>query len=124
MTAIAALRLSLDVDLSGFVGVLQRLQVPHRVSEEAGEQVLWVPSEQQAADVRELYRRFPKGDPRLQALAPARSQGRMRTVLAASKMTALVLLLTLLVACVTLLGDNPATLHWLTFADFRLQGDY
>lgn len=124
MTAIAALRLPLDIDLSGFVGVLQRLQVPHRVSEEAGEQVLWVPSEQQAADVRELYRRFPEGDPRLQALAPARSQGRMRTVLAASKMTALVLLLTLLVACVTLLGDNPATLHWLTFADFRLQGDY
>ena len=71
MTAIAALRLPLDVDLSGFVGVLQRLQVPHRVSEEVGEQVLWVPSEQQAIDVRELYRRFPECDPRLQAVVPA-----------------------------------------------------
>jgi len=124
MTAIAALRLPLDVDLSGFVGVLQRLQVPHRVSEEAGEQVLWVPSEAQAADVRELYRRFPEGDPRLQVLVPARRQGRLNEVWATSKMTLLVLSLTLLVAGVTLLGESLATLHWLTFADFRLQGDY
>ena len=124
MTAIAALRLPLDVDLSGFVGVLQRLQMPHRVSEEAGEQVLWVPSEAQAADVRELYRRFPEGDPRLQALVPARRQGRLSEVWATSKMTLLVLSLTLLVAGVTLLGESLATLHWLTFTDFRLQGDY
>lgn len=124
MTAIAALRLPLDVDLSGFVGVLQRLQVPHRVSEEAGEQVLWVHSEAQAADVRELYRRFPEGDPRLQALVPARRQGRLSEVWATSKMTLLVLSLTLLVAGVTLLGESLATLHWLTFTDFRLQGDY
>lgn len=124
MTAIAALRLPLDVDLSGFVGVLQRLQVPHRVSEEVGEQVLWVPSEAQAADVRELYRRFPEGDPRLQALVPARRQGRLNEVWATSKMTLLVLSLTLLVAGVTLLGESLATLHWLTFTDFRLQGDY
>ena len=124
MTAIAALRLPLDVDLSGFVGVLQRLQVPHRVSEEAGEQVLWVPSEAQAADVRELYRRFPEGDPRLQALVPARRQGRLSEAWATSKMTLLVLSLTLLVAGVTLLGESLATLHWLTFTDFRLQGDY
>ena len=124
MTAIAALRLPLDVDLSGFVGVLQRLQVPHRVSEEAGEQVLWVPSEAQAADVRELYRRFPEGDPRLQALVPARRQGRLSEAWATSKMTLLVLSLTLLVAGVTLLGESLATLHWLTFTDFRLEGDY
>jgi GlpG protein len=38
------LRLPLAVDLSGFVKLLQRMQVPHRVSEEAGEQVLWVPA--------------------------------------------------------------------------------
>ena len=63
MTATAALRLSLEIDLSGFVSVLQRLQVPHRVSEEAGEQVLWMPDEQLAAQVRELYQRFPGGDP-------------------------------------------------------------
>jgi GlpG protein len=39
----SVLRLPLAVDLSGFVNLLQRMQVPHRVSEE-GEQVLWVPA--------------------------------------------------------------------------------
>ena len=40
MSAVAVLRLPLAVDLSGFVKLLERMQVPHRVSEEAGEQVL------------------------------------------------------------------------------------
>jgi hypothetical protein len=39
MSAVAVLRLPLTVDLSGFVKLLQRMQVPHRVSEEAGQQV-------------------------------------------------------------------------------------
>lgn len=62
MTAVAVLRLPLAQDLSGFVKLLQRMQVPHRVSEEAGEQVLWVPDEI-SEDVRSLYERFPAGDP-------------------------------------------------------------
>ena len=39
MSVVAVLRLPLSVDLSGFVALLRRMQVPHRVSEEAGEQV-------------------------------------------------------------------------------------
>src|SRR5207253_10655295 len=62
MSAVAVLRLPLAVDLSGFVKLLQRMQVPHRVSEEAGEQVLWVP-DSISDDVRSLYERFPAGDP-------------------------------------------------------------
>jgi GlpG protein len=62
MSAVPVLRLPLAVDLSGFVKLLQRMQVPHRVSEEAGEQVLWVP-ETISDDVRVLYERFPAGDP-------------------------------------------------------------
>ena len=38
MSAVAVLRLPLAVDLSGFVKLLERMQVPHRVSEEQGEQ--------------------------------------------------------------------------------------
>ena len=53
MTAIPALRLPLEVDLTAFVALLQRLQVPHRVIEESGEQVLWVPNERFAATARE-----------------------------------------------------------------------
>ena len=48
MTAVVVLRLPLDRDLSGFIALLQRLRVPHRVSEEGGEQVLWVPGQELA----------------------------------------------------------------------------
>jgi GlpG protein len=60
MNVIEVMRLPLAVDLSGFVALLQRLQVPHRVSEEGEEQVLWVPPAI-SEDVRELYR-YPDGN--------------------------------------------------------------
>ena len=60
MSAVAVLRLPLAVDLSGFVKLLQRMQVPHRVSEEAGEQVLWVPANI-SEDVRVVVRTLPGG---------------------------------------------------------------
>ena len=40
MKAVAAMRLPVSVDLAGFVALLRRLQVPHRVTEEGGEQVV------------------------------------------------------------------------------------
>ena len=52
MTAVVVLRLPLDRDLSGFIALLQRLRVPHRVSEEGGEQVLWVPVQERSEQVR------------------------------------------------------------------------
>ena len=126
MTAVAVLRLPLAVDLSGFVKLLQRMQVPHRVSEEAGEQVLWVPANI-SEDVRSLYERFPAGDPDQQLDIPMTQAVQRPGIveqLRHSKATALVLLLSLIVAMVTLLGDNLETIRWLTFLDFRVVGDY
>lgn len=127
MTAVVVLRMPLNTDLSGFVGLLRRLQVPHRVSEEGGDQVLWV-AKNLAEDVRELYQRFPEGDADFQLPAEAALKPPARPGLAeqlrASKATAVVLLLCLIVAGLTGLGDNFATLSWLTFLDFRVQGDY
>lgn len=40
MSIVAALRLPLGEDLSGFVQLLRQRGVPHRVSEESGEQVV------------------------------------------------------------------------------------
>jgi len=124
MSAVEALRLPLAVDLSGFVALLQRLEVPYRVSEEAGEQVLWVPGEQLAAEVRGLYKRFPEGDPASQSAPAPRPAGGFLRQLSDSPLTTLVLLLTLLVAGVTLLGGNLAAIRWLSFQDFQIQGDY
>ncbi|OLF53993.1 rhomboid family intramembrane serine protease [Pseudomonas chlororaphis] len=127
MSAVAVLRLPLSVDLSGFVKLLQRMQVPHRVSEEAGEQVLWVP-DAISADVRSLYERFPAGDPEQQLDIPEAGTALRRPgfveQLRRSPATALILLLSLVVAAVTLLGENLETLRWLTFLEFRVAGDY
>ena len=125
MSPVEALRRPLQEDLSGFVGLLRRLQVPHRVSEERGAQVLWVPSQPLAEQVRALYLSYPQGAAEEQIPTPARpSRPGLVAQLRASWMTALVLLLTLVVAGVTLLGDNFAALRWLTFQDFQIQGEY
>lgn len=127
MSAVVAMRLPEHVNLSGFITLLQRLQVPHRVAEEAGEQVLWVPEEQLAEQVRALYARYPQGDaavalesPRLAAHSAPGFIQQMR----ANRMTAVVLALTFIAAAITLLGDNLATVSWLSFVDYRVQGEY
>lgn len=126
MTAVAAMRLPEHVDLSGFISLLQRLQVPHRVAEEAGEQVLWVPEEQLAEQVRELYGRYPQGDADVLAApseAAAKAPGFIQQ-LRTSVMTSVMLALTFAVAAVTLLGDQLTAVSWLSFVDYRVQGDY
>ncbi|AZD02072.1 rhomboid family intramembrane serine protease [Pseudomonas chlororaphis] len=127
MSAVAVLRLPLNVDLSGFVKLLQRMQVPHRVSEEAGEQVLWVP-DAISEDVRSLYERFPAGDPEQQLDIPEAGAAMRRPgfveQLRRNPATALILLLSLIVGALTLLGENLGPLRWLTFLEFRVVGDY
>ena len=126
MSAVPVLRLPLSVDLGGFVKLLQRMQVPHRVSEEAGEQVLWVPATI-SDDVRVLYQRFPAGDPDQQLdipeQAPVTRPGFVQQV-RHSPVTALVLLASLIVGAVTLLGENLQAMSWLTFLPFRVMGEY
>lgn len=123
MSPVAVLRLPIQADLSGFIVLLRRLQVPHRVSEEAGEQVLWVPDEL-AEQVRDLYLRYPQGDPALQPATPPQAAAGFGRQLRESPLTAGMLGLTLLVAVLTALGDNLAAIRWLSFVDFRIQGDY
>lgn len=127
MSVVQVLRLPLSVDLSGFVALLKRLQVPHRVSEEAGEQVLWAP-DNIAEDVRNLYQRFPAGDPEhelpiVERPAPMARPGFVRQ-LRDSPATAIILLLCVLVAVVTQLGDNLSALSGLTFVDYTIRGQY
>ncbi|AYC33500.1 rhomboid family intramembrane serine protease [Pseudomonas cavernae] len=125
MSVVEVLRLPAQVNLSGFISLLHRLNVPHRVSEERGEQVLWVPDQRLAEEVRSLYARFPEGDPHFQ-LSVEQPQARPGFVqqLRHSPLTSALLLLTLLVAAVTMLGSNFEAIRWLSFQDFRIQGEY
>ncbi|MFC5695124.1 rhomboid family intramembrane serine protease [Pseudomonas sp. GCM10022186] len=127
MSPVEVLRLPLTVDLSGFIALLQRLEVPYRVSEESGEQVLWVPGPQLAEQVRGLYQRFPDGDPnfQLQQETPREApRAGFLDQLKDSRITSLVLLVTLVVAALTNLGDNFSVIRWLSFQDFQIEGDY
>ncbi|EIK94981.1 rhomboid family protein [Pseudomonas sp. M47T1] len=124
MKPVTAMRVPLATDLGGFVKLLRRLQMPHRVSEERDEQVVWAADEKMAADIRELYQRFPDGNADVDLdLSQYQPQPRFtRPSLAAQARacpaTTFVLLLCLVVAVLTYLGDNVDTLHWLTFQDF------
>ncbi|MBH3385955.1 MULTISPECIES: rhomboid family intramembrane serine protease [Pseudomonas] len=129
MNIIEVMRLPLSVDLSGFIHMLQRLQVPHRVSEEGDVQVLWAP-DTLAEDVRELYQRYPQGNAELPAAPEPVAAGMSAKVPSlaeqarACKVTTLTLLACFIVAGLTSLGDNFTTISWFTFLDFRVQGDY
>lgn len=126
MSAVVALRRPLEDDLSGFVQLLARLGVAHRVSEEAGEQLLWVQDEGVARHVRLLFERHPQGVelPPLPAPTPSarRPQGLPR--LRGAPCTLALLAVTLLVALLTWGGQNLALVRWLSFLDFRLAGDH
>lgn len=127
MKVIEVMRLPLAVDLSGFVGLLRRLQVPHRVSEEGEEQVLWA-ADTLAQDVLQLYHRYPDGNAELdtvpQVQGPEDKRPGLVEQLRASRMTAAVLILTFVVAAVTGLGDSLQGLRWFTFLEFQARGDY
>lgn len=129
MNIVAVMRLPLQQDLSGFVAMLQRLGLPHRVSVEGETQVLWAP-DTLAGQVEELYRRFPDGNADFAGpMTPGMPGGpapqpSLLFQARACKVTAAVLLLCLIVAGITGLGDNLSTLHWFTFLDFDVQGDY
>lgn len=127
MSPVAVFRLPLGQDISGFVGLLHRLQVPHRVSEESGEQVLWAVNESMAEDIRQLYQRFPDGNAEVDpSMLPARAITRpsLAMQLRGSLMTTLLLAICVVVGAISLLGDHLEPLHWLTFQDFELHGEY
>lgn len=127
MSPVAALRRPLDEDLGAFVGLLRHLGLPHRVSEEAGEQVLWVPDEVLAGRVRELYAEYPGGIVGTEVLPGASSASVVRQVLAGLRslpVTALVLLASFAVALLSWFGDDLRLVGWLTFTEFRIEGDY
>lgn len=129
MKAVAALRLPVERDIGAFVRLLAHLGVPHRVSEESGEQVLWVPDETVAVRVRELYALHPQGLVESAAASRSRPSGpglpaRAMAALRGQPVTALILLASLAVALASRLGDDLTLVGWLTFSDFRIEDGY
>lgn len=121
-----ALRLPLTADLRPLLDLLARLGVASRVSEESGEQVLWVP--QPLVDqVRELYARQQAGELPVLSVEPAPIEagpGRWRQAVRQAPLTLVMLLICLVVAAITLMGTHLPTVRWFTLLDFRVEGQY
>ncbi|MDY0248844.1 MAG: rhomboid family intramembrane serine protease [Pseudomonas sp.] len=126
-----ALRVPLDSNLAEFLQLLKQQGMACRVTEQSGEQVLWVSRAAQAERVRELYQQFQAGQLQADPLAEQALQKNIRyqsprfvEQLRRSPVTAVVLLACLLVALLTQLGDNLDTVRWFTFNDFRIHGEH
>ena len=130
MTWSSAIRVPLESNLADFLQLLKQQGIAHRVTEESGEQVLWVGSEAQAERVSELYQQFQNGQWQIETViehaapAPRYQAAGFVEQLRRSPITAAVLLACLLVALITQLGDSLDTVRWFTFNDFQIRGDY
>lgn len=117
MTRIAALRVPLQEDLAALSGLLRQHGIAHQVTEEKGEQVLWVLSTEHAEQVADLYTRLQRGDVSIvvEASAPSRStSGRVRQ-LRAQPMVVLLLLASLGGALLVGLDRQFSIVQYLSF---------
>ncbi|MFA5679548.1 MAG: rhomboid family intramembrane serine protease [Pseudomonas sp.] len=117
MSKYRAMHCRLDEDLSQLTLFLHRQGVPHRITEERGEQVIWTRDETDAELVCELY---AQGVPVQPVLAPGRvRQGAMLNwsiVWRHLPVTLIVLAITAVVALWTGIGSNIGAIVLLTFA--------
>ena len=130
MTAVVALRCALEEDLSDLLRELRSRGVPCYVSEESGQQLLWVPDERLVPVVQQWYRELPVTIEQSATTAPAgpalrqRLPGSVQALLRQQPVTLITLLLSALVALLTLLGSERSLLYWLTFTAVEERGEY
>jgi len=112
------------VDLREFAAYLWRRQIPHRITHLEGEQQLWIGRASDATSVLEAFRRWRSGEslPADDAAAEPKRPSGLRLSLRFYPVTMALIILSLVVALLTRLGNNLAWLHWFTFVDFNFQG--
>ena len=105
MQWIRAIDVDLSHDLSALVVFLQQRQIPHRISEEQGRQVVWVLDEVSVAPLREFVEELISGsikinispvNPAAKHAAPGQAVDKILLSLLRSPATALLLILSLL----------------------------
>lgn len=123
MSKYRALACDLDEDLSRLIHFLRMQGVPHRVTEERGEQVIWTRSEADADLVRTLYRDgvpLETAEP-VRVARPAVGPG-WGVMLRHLPVTLAILAITAAVAVWTGLGRNLHALAWLSFTPVNSMG--
>lgn len=128
MPLVEAFRCPISEDLSGLLVVLQRAQIPCRIAEESGEQVVWVPAAW-VESVKRLYqeRMIPQASlvqpvSKVSDLKAKVETFSVAVLLQELPVTVGVLFVTALVALLSDLGERLSMVHWLSFLDFQVVG--
>ena len=123
-----ALEIPAHIDLSTLSWFLYQQGIPHKISEESGKQVLWTPGPEQSAQVVQVYQDWTSGDLELEKAPPRRGAEVSRIVgnipWRLLPVTMITVVICLLVALFSKLGENFQTLAYLTFVDFRIADGY
>ena len=125
---IAALEISIDVDLRLFSQYLRQLGIEHRINEQAGNQIIWLADEARKQQVVSLYQRFESGELQLAAEeAPGQPRGSLlQGVARAVKHFPVTLSLMLIsIVCFPITfgietGEEGSLLRYMTFVDYNV----
>ncbi|AMO57062.1 hypothetical protein GZ77_00940 [Endozoicomonas montiporae] len=117
-----------DKDLSSLSYFLYRQGLPHKITEEAGQLVIWTASEEQGEVVKQVYSDWDAGLLQLEQ-APERrgvNVGGMFKSIPWRRfpITMLFLVACLVVAVFTQLGENIAMVSHFTFVKIKVSGQY
>ena len=115
-------------DLSSLSYFLYRQGLPHKITEEAGQLVIWTANEEQGAVVKQVHSDWEAGLLQLEK-APARRGVELGGIFKnipwrRFPVTMLFLVACLVVAVLTQLGDNIAMVSHFTFVKIKVAGQY
>jgi GlpG protein len=129
-----AIKASAAQDLRPFVGFLQAQRFAHHVTEESGAIVIWARSEEEAALIAGLFHQWQSGELDLPQMhesghasmpalfsVKALLQGLLRAAWVAP-LSLLLIAACLLVAVISKLGADPASVRFLFFPDIAVHG--
>lgn len=126
---IKAARLALDTDLQQFSQFLRTRGIQHRISEESGEQVVWVHGEREAEFVNLILRDWEKnklslvhGQPKPATISPAGLQYTILRMFRESPISIILILACLAVALVSELGTRADRVSFLFYPRVATDG--
>lgn len=124
MSGHRALSISIDENIGELSRTLWAMKIDHQISEEAGQQVLYVFDAAAVEQVQALYQQFQQG--LLKPLQPAAKQPRRRihwqVVLTVVPVTLMTILLSIAGTVIVSLDPSQGWMHWFTFQDYFYQG--
>ncbi len=121
---IKAATLPADIDLSAFSRWLWQSGLPHRISEQTGQQILWVVDENSVEIARNALLAFERGDIQVdnvrdETLTTPSHAGLLRT-LKLYPLTMLLIVICVIIGLLSGFGGYAQPVSWLTFTGFEL----